>query len=133
MDTKSTKHCRYNINYHFVWCPKYRHPILVADIAIHLKELITQICDQYKFALLELEIMPDRIHLFLSAPTQIAPTEILKTPKSISAVKIFHAFPNLKKQKFWGSGLWSDGYYVGTAATVTAETIQKYIQEQKSG
>ena len=76
--------------------------------------------------------MPDHIHLFLSAPPQIAPTEIVKTIKSISAIKIFRTFPKLKKQKFWGCGLWSDGYYVGTAGTVTAETIRKYIEEQKS-
>ncbi len=131
MLTKATKHCRYNINYHLVWCPKYRHPIVVGDIANHLQEQISQICEQYKFALLEMEIMPDHLHLFISAPPQIAPTEIVKTLKSITAVKLFHAFPDLKKRKFWGSGLWSDGYYVGTAGTVTAETIRKYIQEQK--
>jgi len=76
--------------------------------------------------------MPDHIHLFVSAPPYIAPTEIVKTLKSITANKVFRTFKNLKSKKFWGSGLWSKGYYVGTAGTVTAETIQRYIQEQKS-
>jgi putative transposase len=49
-----------------------------------------------------------------------------------TSVKIFKRFPNLKAQKFWGAGLWSKGYYVGTAGTVTSETIQKYIDEQKT-
>ncbi|WP_284071430.1 transposase [Clostridiisalibacter paucivorans] len=44
---------------------------------------------------------------------------------------MFKGFPNLKKSKFWGSGLWSRGYYVGTTGTVSAETIQRYIQNQK--
>jgi len=34
-------------------------------------------------------------------------------------------------KKFWGSGLWSKSYYVGTAGTVITKTIQKYIDEQK--
>ncbi|MGC9310110.1 MAG: transposase, partial [Candidatus Aenigmatarchaeota archaeon] len=29
--------------------------------------------------------------------------------------------------------IWSPSYYVGTAGTVTAETIQKYIREQEKG
>lgn len=54
-----------------------------------------------------------------------------KTIKSISAIGAFRDHRNLKSEKFWGSGLWAKGYYVGTAGTVTAETIQKYIEEQK--
>ena len=37
----------------------------------------------------------------------------------------------LKKTKFWGSGLWSKGYYIGTAGADSSEIIKKYIQEQK--
>ena len=76
--------------------------------------------------------MPDHIHLFVSAPPTIAPTEIVKILKSISANRIFKTFLNLKKNKFWGSGLWSKGYYVGTAGAVSSEIIVKYIQNQKS-
>lgn len=76
--------------------------------------------------------MPDHVHLFISAPPTIAPTEIVKILKSVSAYWIFKGFPNLKKSKFWGSGLWSKGYYVGTAGAVSSEIIQKYIQNQKN-
>lgn len=41
--------------------------------------------------------------------------------------EIFKAFPKLKRSKFWGSGLWNKGYYVGTAGTVNSEIIVKYI------
>lgn len=93
--------------------------------------MIDPICRDYGCELLNLEVMPDHLHLFVSAPPAIAPADIVKTIKSITAVKIFKHFPSLKAKKFWGSGLWSKGYYVGTAGTVTSETIQKYIQEQK--
>lgn len=131
MDVKKTRHCKYNINYHLVWCPKYRHKILCGEIESFLKELILNVCDSYGYDLLNIEVMPDHLHLFVSAPPYIAPTEIVKTIKSITAIEIFKRFPDLKPKKFWGSGLWSKGYFVGTAGTVTSETIQKYIAEQK--
>jgi putative transposase len=75
--------------------------------------------------------MPDHVHLFISVPPYIAPTDIVKTIKSITAIELFKNYSDLKTNKFWGSGLWSKGYYVATAGNVTADTIQRYIDEQK--
>ena len=132
METKTTKHSAYNINYHIVFCPKYRHSVLKGDIEVYLKRLLKNICNHYEYDLLEIETMPDHVHLFVSAKPTVAPVTIVKALKSISAIWIFKKFPYLKRQKFWGSGLWSKGYYVGTAGTVTAETIRKYIENQKA-
>ncbi|SFG28341.1 Transposase IS200 like [Desulfotomaculum arcticum] len=76
--------------------------------------------------------MLDHLHIFLSAPPTVAPTDIVRKTKSITANKIFATFPGLKKKNFWGSGMWSRGYYIGTAGNVSAETIRKYIEAQKS-
>lgn len=130
-EIRSTKHCKYNINYHIVWCPKYRHQVLTGKIEEYLKRLIYNICKRYNYEILSIEVMPDHIHLFVSTKPYVSPTEIVKTLKSITAIWIFRKFPTLKKQKFWDSGLWSKGYYIGTAGTVTAETIQRYIENQK--
>ncbi|MHB9143068.1 MAG: IS200/IS605 family transposase, partial [Paludibacter sp.] len=114
-----------------VWCPKYRHQILTCNIEIYLKKLIFNICTYYGYDILNLEVMPDHVHLFVSVKPYISPTDVVKTVKSITAIWIFKQFPGLKKRKFWGSGLWSKGYYIGTAGNVSAETIQRYIEEQK--
>lgn len=132
MLTRSTQHCKFNINYHLVWCPKYRHQVLTGQVEAYFKRLIDNICKHYEYEILAIEVMPDHIHLFVSVKPYISPTEVVKTIKSISAVWIFKKFPTLKKRKFWGSGLWSKGYYVGTAGTVSAETIQRYIENQKT-
>jgi len=132
LNIKSTKHSKYNINYHLVWCSKYRHKVLEGQLADFLKELIEAICNNYEYELLNMEIMPDHIHLFISAPPYIAPADIVKTIKSITAIELFKNYSDLKTNKFWASGLWSKGYYVGTAGTVTADTIQRYIDEQKN-
>ncbi|WP_195925916.1 IS200/IS605 family transposase [Sarcina ventriculi] len=128
---RKTSHSVYNINYHVVFCPKYRHSILENELEYEVQKLFKSIAFNYGFDVLEQEIMPDHIHLFISASPTIAPTQIVKILKSVSANEIFKAFPNLKKTKFWGSGLWSKGYYIGTAGAVSSEIIKKYIQEQK--
>ena len=75
--------------------------------------------------------MPDHIYLFIYAPPTIAPTKLVKILKSVSSNEMFKAFPSLKKNKFLGSGLWSKGYYIGTAGAVSSEITKKYIQDQK--
>jgi putative transposase len=80
---------------------------------------------------MEFEVMPDHIHLFVSAPLKIAPLTIASTLKSILTVDVFKEFEVLKQAKFWGSGLFSRGCYYGSAGTVSAATIEKYIREQK--
>ena len=63
--------------------------------------------------------------LFVFAPPTIASVDIVRKLKSISANWIFQGFPTLKQNKFWGIGLWSRGYYIGTAGTVSAEIYSK--------
>ncbi len=127
-----TNHCVYNINYHIVFCPKYRHKVITGRVEDTVKLTIQEICNTYGYTLIQMETMPDHLHIFLSAPPTVAPTGIVRKLKSITANKIFSAFPGLKKKYFWGSGMWSRGYYIGTAGNVSAETIRKYIEAQKS-
>src|SRR3989338_3774187 len=84
----------------------------------------------YEWKLIEMEIMPDHVHLFVSAHPKQSPLEIVKKLKGISARLIFKKYPKFQKKEFWGKHLWSGGYYVGTAGIVTAESIQKYILAQ---
>jgi putative transposase len=74
----------YNVNSHFVWCPKYRHAILepIEDL---LEASFCDICNEYGYEILPLQISPDNVHLFLSAHSKHAPSKILRTVKSITA------------------------------------------------
>lgn len=131
MQPKRTKHSVYNLNYHIVLVTKYRHRVLEWDVEAFVKQRLVEVCEQYKWDLMEYEVMPEHLHIFVSAPPSVAPLKIASTLKSIIAVDVFRQFPRLKKTYFWGSGLWSDGCYYGSAGSVTTETIRKYIAEQK--
>ncbi|MDA8336932.1 MAG: IS200/IS605 family transposase [Peptococcaceae bacterium] len=110
------------------FCPKYRHGVIRGKVEEIIKQAVKGICTYYGHTILKMETMPDYVHVFLSAPPTVAPTEIVRTMKSVTANKVFCAVPSLKKRYFWGSGLWSRGYYVGTAGNVSTETIKKYIE-----
>lgn len=131
MKTKRTSHSVYNLNYHLVMVTKYRHKVLNGEIAEFCKTQIGEICTKCGWEVLALEVMDEHIHLFVSAPPKVAPLGIVSTVKSILAVKVFTTFKTLKQQYSWGSGLFSDGAYYGSAGTMTAQTIKKYIEEQK--
>ncbi|ADC89403.1 transposase IS200-family protein [Thermocrinis albus DSM 14484] len=125
---KSTPHAKYQIAYHFVWIPKYRKEILRGEIKEFLENLFKGIAQEYRFEILAMEIMPDHIHLFVSAPPKYSPSNIAKIFKGVSAKKLFQRFPQLRKE-YWKNHLWAPSYYVGTVGQVSAETIRRYIEE----
>jgi len=105
--------------------PKYRKPILEGEVKEFLKELFEEVAQEYGFEILAMEIMPDHIHLFVSAPPKYSPSTIAKIFKGVSAKKLFQKFPELRKE-YWKNHLWAPSYYVGTAGQVSAETIRRY-------
>ena len=131
MKNKKTKHSVYNLNYHIIFITKYRHNVLIGKIEEYAKSKLEELCMFYGWDLISIELMPDHIHMFVSAEPKVAPLAIASTLKSILTVEIFRKFPTLKQQYFWGSGLFSRGCYYGSAGTVSAATIKKYIEEQK--
>ncbi len=115
----------YNINYYFIWCPKYRKPILEeAGIKEFLEDQIHTIAATKECKVLALEVIPDQIHLFISTTPFESPTGLVKVLKGVTAFRLFK-FPELRN-KYWKGKLWSPSYHVGTAEKISAETIQRY-------
>ena len=60
------------LNYHFVFIPKRRKKVLVGVIAERLQQIICHVCNENRWKIVALEIMPDHVHLFINAkPTDI--------------------------------------------------------------
>lgn len=131
METITTGHAVTKIGYHIIWCTKYRHQILTNLVEIELKQILAETCKVYDWKMRSIEVMPDHVHLFIQSDHTVAPVQIVQALKSISAVHIFHKFPFLKGNKFWGSGLWSKGCYYSTVGHISEETVLRYIETQK--
>lgn len=129
MQVKHGRGYVYAIGYHIVWCVKYRHCILSGRVAETLKELLEAAADEYSFKIEALEIMPDHVHVLVSAtPQQSIPT-LVKLLKGISARRMFQRHPELKQQ-LWGGHLWNPSYYVGTVGESNEAQVRDYIEGQ---
>jgi putative transposase len=132
MALESGTHTRYELKYHFVWCPKYRRVVLRGNRGRYLAKLIYGVAERYDFKIVELAVMPDHVHMFVSTPPDLAPAEIIQRVKSITARKLFERFPGIRRF-LWGGALWSRGYFVMSSGTgTTDEMIRQYIKEQRS-
>jgi len=107
--------------------------VIKDNVETALKEILQNIAVNYEYEIFEMETMPDHIHIFIGTKPTVAPTDVVRTMKSISAIELFKRFPKLKQ--FYGrcGSLWSKGYFVSTIGNVSEASIRKYIQEQKKG
>ena len=83
---RTSHHCKYNINYHIIWIPKYRKPILVSKVREVLKEIIDGQCQELSLNNLALEIMPDHMHLFVGAKPTVTPFKIIHKLKGNTSI-----------------------------------------------
>lgn len=117
----------YNLNYHFVWTPKRRKAVLVENIAVDLKDLIIQKSSELGLTVESLEVMPDHVHVFVSAPPKLSPHKIVKTFKGSTSAILRQRYPQLLRL----SCLWSASYYVGSVGFVSESVVRSYIENQK--
>ncbi len=124
----TTRHAHYQIAYHLVWIPKYRRKVLVSEVEAECKRLIAECCEKHRIKILALETDIDHVHLLVSAPPRRSPAWIVNLVKGYTSRFLRERFPKLKKT-CGKERLWTSAYYVGTAGTVSTETIRRYINE----
>lgn len=120
----------YAMEYHIVWCTKYRRKVLDDKVAAILSGELEKYAQENGFTIGEKEIMPDHIHLLISASPQVFIPDIMKGMKGVSARMVFKACPELK-DKLWKGHLWNPSYFVATISENTEEQIRHYINSQK--
>ena len=117
------------INYHFIFCPKYRRKIfLIPNVENRFKELTRQICNELRIEILAMECHVDNVHLFLKCWPTESPSEIMKRIKGASSHKLRDEFPELAGM----SSLWTRSFFVSTAGNVSSDTIKWYVDTQKT-
>ncbi|AOY84566.1 IS200/IS605 family transposase [Moorena producens JHB] len=114
--------------YHVVWCPKYRRPVLVEDVEVKLKELLHQIAKEIQVEIIELEVMPDHVHLLCECDPQFGIHRVVKRFKGATSRYLREQFPHLKSRL---PTLWTNSYFLSTVGGGPLETIKRYVQNQK--
>ena len=126
---RHSSHATYEIQYHFVWITKYRYKVLTNKIAKRLRDMVRQGCEARRITVISGSIKPDHVHVLLSAPPWISPSQIMQYIKGRSSRLLQDEFPELKK-RYWGQHLWGRGYFCTTVGPVTEEMIKAYIENQ---
>ena len=127
MDYRYGSHTVFQIEYHFVWVTTYRYKLLTGDIGERWKELIRQTCQAFEIRIISGVISKDHVHILVSAPPNMAPSEIMRRIKGRTSSHLFEEFPHLKK-RYWGRHFWARGYFCATVGQMTEEMIKSYLE-----
>ncbi|MBQ2310676.1 MAG: IS200/IS605 family transposase [Erysipelotrichales bacterium] len=129
MKYKSNNNVVYSCKYHVVFCPKYRRKVLVGDVESRLKEIVINVCAEHGIDLLEMEIMPDHVHLLLEVDPQFGIHKAIKTIKGVSSRLLRSEFKHLTTKL---PTLWTNSYFVSTVGGAPLSVVKQYIESQKT-
>lgn len=121
----------YSIQYHIVWCVKYRHKVITSEMEKKLIEILNKIADDNGFQIEECNTDKDHIHLLINCSPQHYIPNMIKALKGVSARLLMKEFGEELKKKLWMGHLWNPSYFVATVSENTEEQIRLYIQNQK--
>lgn len=126
---RTNNNIAYQCAYHVVWCPKYRRSVLHRPVDERLKQIIREVADERGAEIVELEVMPDHVHLLVEVDPQYGIHRLVKQMKGRSSRYLRAEFPSLKSRI---PTLWTNSYFVATVGGATLETVKRYVENQKN-
>ncbi len=121
----------YTIQYHIVWCVKYRHKVITPNVEKSLKEILDTIAKDNGFQIIEYNCNLDHVHLLINCSPQHYIPDMMKALKGVSARLLMKKYGEELRNKLYNGHLWNPSYFVATVSENTEEQIRRYIQSQK--
>jgi putative transposase len=125
---KSNNNVVYSCKYDVVWCPKYRRAVLVNGVDVRLKEIIQNVCTASHAEILELEVMPEHVHLLVEVAPQYGIHRLVRAIKGRSSRQLRQEYAWLRSRL---PTLWTNAYFVSTVGGTPLEVVKQYIENQK--
>jgi putative transposase len=85
MEYRSNRNIVFSCKYHVVFCPKYRRQVLVNGVDRRLKQIIAEVVEETDSILMEIEVMPDHVHLLIDVDPQFGIHRVVKAIKGRSS------------------------------------------------
>ena len=126
---RSNNNVVYRCAYHVVWCPKYRRPVIEGAVDVRLKQLIAEVCAERECNLIELETMPDHVHLLVECDPQYGIHRLVKQIKGRSSRVLRQEFDSLRSRL---PTLWTNSYFVATVGGAPLAAIKEYVANQRN-
>jgi putative transposase len=128
MRYRSTNKTVYSAKYHLIWCPKYRRRVLVGGVDVRLKAIVADVASQVGAGVLEVEVMPDHVHLLAEVPPTLPLSEFMRLVKGRSSRLLRMEFPRLRRLPV----LWSPWWFVSTVGGAPLAVMRRYGENQKA-
>lgn len=129
VEIRSNNNVVYRCAYHVVWCPKYRRPVIQGDVDARLKEIVREVCAERDCHLIEMETMPDHVHLLVECDPQYGIHRLVKQIKGRSSRLLRDEFPSLRSRP---PTLWTNSYFVATVGGAPLEIVKQYVANQRN-
>ena len=130
-DYLSKNHSKFLLKYHIIFVCKYRRKLLFGNIAVCMKDILTDISNKSDFNIEVMETDKDHIHLLVSSEPKLSPLQIVRRLKQESTVRIWSLYPEILQKYFYREHtFWTDGYFVSSIGNVSQEKIKHYIEHQ---
>ena len=126
---RSNNNVVYRCAYHVVWCPKYRRPVIEGAVDERLKQLIAEVCAERECNLIELETMPDHVHLLVECDPQYGIHRLVKQIKGRSSRVLRQEFDSLRSRL---PTLWTNSYFVATVGGAPLGIVKQYVANQRN-
>lgn len=126
---RSNNNVVYRCAYHVVWCPKYRRPVIEGAVDEWLKQIIREVCAERECNLIELETMPDHVHLLVECDPQYGIHRLVKQIKGRSSRVLRQEFDSLRSRL---PTLWTNSYFVATVGGAPLGIIKQYVANQRN-
>ena len=124
-----SSHTVYNLGYQLVWCTKYRRKVLTTTIQVRLKQLIEEKAQEMKCEIKTIEVMDDHVRVFVNATPIHSPHQLAGQFKGVTSRILRKEFDELKRKL---PTLWTRSYFAESVGHISAETIERYIEDQKN-
>ena len=121
-------HMIFSCQYHVIFCPKYRRPILKGEIETRLKNLILEKQEKYDYTVMDMEVMPDHVHLLLDINPKVGVFYVVNQIKGYTSRVMRNEFPEIKRRL---PTLWTRSKFISSVGAVTLEVVKRYIEDQK--
>lgn len=128
-EVRSDNNVVYRCTFHVAWCPKYRRPVITGQVDERLKQIIRDVCAERDAPIVELETMPDHVHLLVCCDPQFGIHRLVKQIKGRSSRLLRQEFPSLRRRL---PTLWTSSYFVATVGGATLEVIKRYVENQRN-
>jgi putative transposase len=128
MEYRSNNNIVYSCKYHVVFCSKYRRRVLVDGVDERFREIAQQVADDLRFEIIEMEVMPDHVHMLLEVDPQLGIHKAVKRIKGRTSHDLREEFPWLKRRI---PSLWTNSYFVSTVGGAPLSIVKQYIENQK--